>query len=83
MKSIPLTENRLIKILKDMNLATKGDLKNFATKDDVNSAIVSSERIIIRKIGQVKNDLAGRIANLALTTPTIREFEKLKQEVAN
>jgi len=49
-----------------------------ATKDDLRSEILASERRLKLRIGKVRNDLAGRIANLALTTPTRKEFEEIK-----
>ena len=70
--------------LKDF--ATKGDIKNFATKDDLKDfatkdSILASERRIKLRIGKVRNELAQRIAQLATSTPTAREFDKLKRKV--
>ena len=63
------------------SMATKEDIKNMATKDDLKNEILASERRIVRRLGKVKADLAGRIASLALTTPTIKEFKELKLKV--
>lgn len=68
-KEKPLTKTELIATLKGMRLATKDDLKK---------EIGASERRLILRMGKVRNDLAARIANVALTTPTRTEFEKLK-----
>jgi len=64
-----LTKKELVSTLKEMKITTK---------DDLRSEILASERRLKLRIGKVRNDLAGRIANLALTTPTRKEFEEIK-----
>lgn len=64
-----LTRNELIKILKDMGIATKKDLG-------------SLERRLVVKMNKMEKGLRQSIADLAETTPTRQEFEELKQRVS-
>ncbi len=82
-KSLPLTKTELIRTLKDLKIVTQPELATtlkemgVATKND----ILASERRLKLRMGKMKNELATRIANLALTTPTSKEFEELKRKV--
>lgn len=51
----------------------------FATKSDVDSSVLASERRLKLRIGQVRNDLAARIAKVAVNSHA--EYAKLKQKI--
>ncbi len=68
------------------DLTTKTDLKNFATKTDLKNELGKSEHRLERKLvirmNKMERNLRQSVANLAMTTPTRREFEDLKQSVS-
>ncbi len=49
--------------------------------DGLDEKLGRVERSLKRRMGQHKTDLAGRIDKVATTSPTIRQFEKLKAKV--
>lgn len=63
-----LTEEGLVRILKELHIATKED-------------ILTSERRTKLRMGKMRNDLASRIAKLATSTPTNRQFDELSKKV--
>lgn len=68
----------MIKILKEMGIATKKDLVGFATKKDLGGV----ERRLVIRMNKMERSLRQSIADLAETTPTRQEFEELKQRVS-
>ena len=86
-----LTTENIVPILKEAGFITKDNMvpilkeAGFATKDDVENSIMASEKRVtkklIRKLNEVKRDLTQKIANLATTTPTYKEFKQLEQKI--
>jgi len=81
----PLTIPNLIGAMKDAGFATKTDMPSIlkeygvATKDDVENSVLASERRMKLRLGKVRNDLAQRIAKVAITSHA--EYLKLKLKV--
>lgn len=73
----PLTEAGLKTVLKEIGVATKKDLKNFATKED----LLKLERRLKRYDNKNKREIIHALAKLAVTTPTLQAFEELKGKV--
>ena len=58
--------------------ATKDDLKPFATKDNLANGLGKLERSLKRRMGQHKSQIMTSVSRLAITTPTRKEFNALK-----
>ena len=87
----PITKLELLKILKDVGIATKNDVHEIVTKEVSGTKIGISgiieekinglERRLKRRMGKEHNEIKARIAQLATTTPTYDELRRLKDKV--
>lgn len=69
-----VTKSDFPKILNQYGVATKSDVQN-----TVRSEMLASERRLKLRIGKIRNDLAQRIATVAIDTHT--KYSQLKQKV--
>lgn len=86
-----LTKNDLVKVLSDYGVISKSNLsealKEYGVvtrselKSVLNSEIVKSERRTAIRLTKVKNDLAERIANLAIAKEERNKVEKIEKRV--
>ncbi len=86
-----LTKNDLVKVLSDYGVISKSNLsealKEYGVvtrselKSVLNSEILKSERRTAIRLTKVKNDLAGRIANLAVAKEERSKVEKIEKRV--
>ena len=67
--------------MKKAGVATKDDLKDLATKDDLKKGLGKLERSLKLRMGKHKKELLSGIANVALKSPTLSNFDKLKEKV--
>ena len=81
------TKLDILKALQEYGVVSKKDLpKAFqeygvATKDDVDTVILHSERRTAIRLTKVKNDLAQRIANLAVAKAERNKVERIEKRV--
>ncbi len=79
----PLTKSDLIQIFKDYGVVSKKDMPNLlkdygvTTKKD----LTKLERSLSLKITKSKNDLANRIANVAVAKAERNKVEKLENRL--
>ncbi|MDP1722726.1 MAG: hypothetical protein Q8L37_05950 [Candidatus Gottesmanbacteria bacterium] len=83
--AMPITKDDLKTVLKELNIATKDDLKPFATKDDLKGLstkddLLHLERRLKLRMGKHRNEIFTMVGNLATSTPSRREFESLKSQ---
>lgn len=86
-----LTKNDLVKVLSDYGVISKSNLsealKEYGVvtrselKSVLNSEILKSERRTAIRLTKVKNDLAERIANLAVSKEERSKVEKIEKRV--
>ena len=92
----PLAEHDLVKALKDFPTRKDWEkiiddamtLRGLATEDDVRRLEVRLEtkmeklaRSLKLRIGKLRVEIMAAVGDLATTTPTRREFDKLKEQV--
>ena len=86
-KDKPLTVSNLVAALKKAGVPTTNTLRQVvreelaaygvATKDDLGKL----ERSLKLRMGKHKRELSSGIAKVALTSPTLSKFDKLKEKV--
>ena len=80
-----VAKNDLSNALKEYGVVTQSELKrelsNYPTKDDLKLEILKSERRTAIRLTRVKNDLAIRIANVAVAKEERSVVEKLEKRV--
>ena len=77
------TKSEILEALKEYGVATKTDLVILEKKIDVKMdlKLKKLERSLTIKITKAKNDLAGRIANVALAKEERSKVEKIESRV--
>ena len=92
-----LTKSELLEVIKDLGIATKSDLREIISEEVASKSLVSkgelqkiiskeiagSERRIKRRMGKEHNEIKTRIAKVATTTPTYKEFKELKEKMGH
>lgn len=72
-----LTKADLLQIFKEYGVVSKKDMRGLATKHD----LAKVERSLAIKITKSKNDLANRIANVAIAKEERSKVGKLEKRV--
>jgi len=81
-----LTKSDLAEALKGVEKRIGGGEKRLETKideraDAIEKKIGKTERSLKLRISKVQIDLAGRIANVSITSPTMKMFNELRDKV--
>ena len=81
-----LTKNDIRDVLNEMGVVTKNDLKEMGvvTKDVLKKELakVVTEKILKRELNKTTRKLQVAIANVALNSPTIKQFNELEKRVS-
>ena len=69
-----LTKEDLKQVLKEVGVVTKNDLKEMG---------VVTEKVLKRELNKITIKLQRSIANVALSSPTINQFNELEKRVSS
>ena len=82
-----ITKNNLKQTLKDFGVITKYDLKEMGvvTEETLKRELVGvvTEKALKRELNRITIKLQRSIANVALSSPTIRQFNELEKRVSS
>lgn len=84
-----LTKEDLKQVLKEVGVVTKDNfgqtLKDYGvvTKQDLKVMGIVTEKVLKRELNKTKKELIGRISNIALSSPTINQFNELEKRVSS
>ncbi|MEK7061243.1 MAG: hypothetical protein AAB954_01130 [Patescibacteria group bacterium] len=69
-----LTKDDLKQVLKEVGVVTKNDLKVMG---------VVTEKVLKKELNKTKKELIQAISNVAVSSPTINQFNGLERRVSN
>ena len=77
--SLLRSKQAFIEALKEYGVVTHKDLEN--SENTLRSEIQASEKRLKRQMSKDKKEVITRIANVAVNSPTLEQFQELEQKV--